>query len=69
MTTALNKSMETVKRKLDESAEMRSAYKKTVTESGPTGLGEKRLVPLKQPDTLIADSEGIELIPDLSEYE
>lgn len=69
MTTALNKSMDTVKRKLDESVEMRSAYKKSVTESRPTGLKEGVKAPLKQTETLITDDAGIDLVPDLSEYE
>lgn len=69
MTTAWNKSMEIVKRKLDESAEKRSAFKKPVAESGPTGLKEGVKAPLKQTETLITDDAGIDLVPDLSEYE
>ena len=69
MSTALNKSMETVKRMLDKSTTMRAAYAKPVEKDGPTGLGEKVAVPLKQPETLITDDEGIEMNPDLSEYE
>lgn len=69
MTTALNKSLDIVKRKLAESASARSAFNKTPVGNGPTGLGENEQKTIAQPDTLITDSEGIEMNPDLSEYE